>query len=299
MKTSVAFITNDKRRSGLTLLEVLITIFVMAIGLLSVLTLFPLAAKKIMRSIDCDRATLMAANGANASWLLNMRTKGQLPNLFNTMIATRTAAGTDSSLPSDVIHYDPVGANGGANSGNRTPGNMHVAGSEIPLFGAGSGQNRNLLISMDEIQFEPDGSVASFFRRGERYSCSYLFRRTKLNDPDSLETLIIVYVGRPLDFGNQVEFALQPAGGALPLGTVGDDKITVLNPSNPNPDRVLRRGSWIMDTGNWKRFYTVQSVETNTDGSLKLTLDRAIEGNINSCVWIDYMMDWFDRGTGR
>lgn len=295
MKTSGGLNITSDRRSGLTLLEVLITIFVMGIGLLSVLTLFPLAAKKIMRSIDCDRATLMAANGANASWLLNMRERGQVPALFNSMIAKRSMLGGDPTLPSEVIHYDPVAANGGY-SGNRTTGGFWFAGSEIPLT---VGNNRNLLISMDEVQFDPDGSVADGFRRGERYSCSYLFRRGKLSDPDSLETLIIVYVGRPLDFGNQVEFPLQPVGGVLTLGSAGDDKITVLNSSNPNPDRVLQKGSWIMDTGKWKRFYTVQSVETNPDGSLKLTLDRAIEDDINSAIWIDYMMDWFDRGTGR
>ena len=66
--------SSNSLRKGLTLLEVLITIFVMGIGMLAVLTLFPLAAKKISASIDMDRASQMAANAAALADAYNRRT---------------------------------------------------------------------------------------------------------------------------------------------------------------------------------------------------------------------------------
>src|SRR5947209_15103932 len=53
-------------RRGVTLLEVLTAIFIMGIGLLALLTLFPLGALSMARAVRDDRA---AAAGANASAL--------------------------------------------------------------------------------------------------------------------------------------------------------------------------------------------------------------------------------------
>jgi hypothetical protein len=50
------------RRNGITLTEVLVTIFVMAIGLLAVLALFPLAALNMSQAIVDDRVGHCAAN---------------------------------------------------------------------------------------------------------------------------------------------------------------------------------------------------------------------------------------------
>ena len=86
---------NSAPRKGLTLLEVLITIFVMAIGFLSVLTLFPLAARKLARSIDSDRATLMAGNAEAALKLLNYPSiAAQQMDLFCPKILLKTTSTT-------------------------------------------------------------------------------------------------------------------------------------------------------------------------------------------------------------
>lgn len=51
------------RRSGVTLVEVLVAIFVMALGLMALLTLFPLGALRMAQAIKDDRTKYAADNG--------------------------------------------------------------------------------------------------------------------------------------------------------------------------------------------------------------------------------------------
>src|SRR5690348_1094775 len=53
-------------RAGFTLVEALVAIFVLAIGLLALLTLFPLGALTMAQAIRDDRAALASANGLAA-----------------------------------------------------------------------------------------------------------------------------------------------------------------------------------------------------------------------------------------
>lgn len=55
---------NVKRRSGVTLTEVLIAIFVMGIGLMAILSLFPLGASQMAQAIKDQRAAEAAANAS-------------------------------------------------------------------------------------------------------------------------------------------------------------------------------------------------------------------------------------------
>jgi len=98
---------NSAPRKGLTLLEVLITIFVMAIGFLSVLTLFPLAARKLARAIDSDRATLMAGNAAASATILGFRDMAQVA--LNSELAPLPPQDPRRLQPSTVVHLDPAG----------------------------------------------------------------------------------------------------------------------------------------------------------------------------------------------
>lgn len=111
-----------------------------------------------------------------------------------------------------------------------------------------------------------------------------------------METIILVYAGRPFDFGVGMETAL--TGLLVPgANTAGLSEIAFRNLPNQGPggpDRVFHRGSWIMDLGNWKTFYKVVSVDSGTNS---VAIDRPLDKDLNNAVWIDYMIDWFDRGT--
>jgi prepilin-type N-terminal cleavage/methylation domain-containing protein len=281
-------------RKGLTLLEVLITIFVMGIGMLSVLTLFPLAARKIGMSIDMDRATQMAAN-ASALASLPMTVNGptirqKVQQYFDGIESGyRSTNPLDPRLarPSEVMHYDVA-----AKNDNKT---TSLLGTLIPLAGWPY-LNRYQVVSLDEYPFTDSGAPEANSRRSERYSCSYLFRRGRLDDETSMETIILVYAGRPFDFGVGMETNISSvlAANANPAGSM-ELSFTNLPVQGPGgPDRVFHRGSWIMDKDNWKLFYKVVSVDSSTN---KVAIDRALEKDLNNAVWIDYLVDWFDRGT--
>ena len=305
------------RRTGLTLLEVLITIFVMAIGLLSVLTLFPLAARKIVRSIDNDRAALMAANADGSETILGFRSYVQ--NQFNLDAAV---PGANKLGPGNVYHFDPIGQIGLANYIQQTL--MSSCGlNQLNAFVAPRVISRNQLVewfvSQDEIQFQSWGVPEIGFRKGNRYSVSYLYRRNALGDSNSLDTVMLIYTGRPIEFGNSTETLLSLRGtGNYPTG-VSELVIAPPGPGPGGPDRTFGRGSWIMDRSpnsvdgqpRWKKFYQVQSVE-QVGTNLVVQLDRGLEadpgasstsvlnpgsGN-SSLIWIDYLFDWFDRGIG-
>ena len=53
------------RRPGVTLIEVLVAIFVVALGLLALLTLFPLGALSMAQAIKDDRIALMSSNAVS------------------------------------------------------------------------------------------------------------------------------------------------------------------------------------------------------------------------------------------
>lgn len=287
-------------RKGLTLLEVLITIFVMGIGMLSVLTLFPLAARKIGMSIDMDRASQMAANASALASLpiapvnISIRTKAQ--QYFDTIENGYRATNPQHPMlaqPSDVIHYDIAAKNDNKNT--------TLLGSALFPINGWPFLSRFQVVSLDEYPFTDAGFPEQNSRRSERYTASYLFRRSRLDDETSMETVILIYAGRPYDFGVGSETDISSTA-SMPMLTANANlansselSFTNLPIQGPGgPDRVFHRGSWIMDKDNWKTFYKVISVDTATN---KVAIDRPLDKDLNNAVWIDYMIDWFDRGT--
>jgi prepilin-type N-terminal cleavage/methylation domain-containing protein len=62
-----------RHRSGVTLIEVLITIFIMGIGMLALLTLFPVGALSMGRALMQDRATQAATNAEAIAFAQDIR----------------------------------------------------------------------------------------------------------------------------------------------------------------------------------------------------------------------------------
>jgi prepilin-type N-terminal cleavage/methylation domain-containing protein len=300
--------TRSTTRHGLTLLEVLITIFVMAIGLLSVLTLFPLAARKIVRSIDSDRVNLMAANASGCEKVLGIR------QAIQSQMDMELSSGASPLIASNIYHFDPIGFFGSANFiTNLTWGNkFRIIDSSALSPPRSINAVKEWMCSQDEITFEPWGLPEANFRKGNRYSVSFLYRRNTLADKNSLETLMLVYSGRSIEFGNTTEKQLVVNGvdPTDPSTLVVDDPIQ----GPGGPDRFFGRNSWIMDVSDetiggitrprWKKFYQVQNVDGLPGGSLRVTLDKPWESPVvpfsssQKMVWVDYLFDWFDRGIG-
>jgi len=61
------FVINWRSRSGVTLVEVLVAILITGVGLLALLTLFPLGALSMARAVRDDRAAAVAASAVAIS----------------------------------------------------------------------------------------------------------------------------------------------------------------------------------------------------------------------------------------
>src|SRR5579862_7048464 len=102
-----------KTRSGVTLLEVLVSIFIMGIGLLSLLTLFPAGAVKMTQAMKDARC---AEAGNNARCVCFSQNIMHDPNVLPLFYTGGGAVGGPTDLrtlnwngPSWPVFVDPIG----------------------------------------------------------------------------------------------------------------------------------------------------------------------------------------------
>jgi hypothetical protein len=219
-------------RSGTTLIEVLVAIFITAIGLLGLLALFPLGAVNMALAIKNSRCGQAAANAAGVAETLNIRNDplvvGDPGDVFvDDDSGKRPRANPDG--PSYPVYVDPLGLNHGMPHylGLKTPGiprrtvsfvqpPPHASWTSFPA----AVQRFTLL---DDISFVKDGPYAGLasppqgivsshggssaqpgagvVQREGRYSWAYLLRRPRSSDKSVVELTIIVYSSRPTVFG--------------------------------------------------------------------------------------------------
>src|SRR5438874_168919 len=98
-----------RRRTAATLIEVLVAIFVMSVGLLALLTLFPLGALSMAQAIKDDRTAHAAANADAIALARDVRHDPSLlrPTDQFVNVAGLPAANLDG--PSYPIYVDPLG----------------------------------------------------------------------------------------------------------------------------------------------------------------------------------------------
>src|SRR4249920_893142 len=74
---------NMKQRSGLTLVEVLVAIFIMGVGMLAILTLFPLGLMTAGQALQDDRVVQLVGNAAAIANARNVRNDPNVLAAFN------------------------------------------------------------------------------------------------------------------------------------------------------------------------------------------------------------------------
>src|SRR5436305_5645794 len=123
-----------RTRKGATLVEVLVAIFIMGIGLLSLLVLFPLGALTMAEAIQNDRAAHLAANAASVARLKEVRDKYD-PNPDTSVGATYADPDNGNNPgvtdPSNPIYIDPIGFS------------LNTGGSQ-PHIGTSPGKTSNI-----------------------------------------------------------------------------------------------------------------------------------------------------------
>ncbi|MBV9122885.1 MAG: prepilin-type N-terminal cleavage/methylation domain-containing protein, partial [Planctomycetes bacterium] len=235
------------QRSGQTLVEVLVAIFIMSIGLMALLSLFPLGAINMAQSIKDERTAHIAANADAFADFMGIRTDTNVINAFQNPPSPYQQPST--SGPSYPVYVDPAGAQLLVNRvGQNTCINRvtlsFINTSNVPR------QIPRWFSLLDDMAFDENGmadtSSGTILRPGD-YTWAYLLRElqylpTGTTGNPQVDLTVVVYYKR----------APEPTG----TGLAGEDtysatfqagsNVVYLNyGSNPSP--TLRKGSWILD----------------------------------------------------
>ncbi|MFN4259213.1 MAG: hypothetical protein ACK4RK_07930 [Gemmataceae bacterium] len=271
-----------KRRSAVTLTEVLVALFVMALGMVAILTLFPMGALSMAQAIKDDRAGHI---GGNAFAIASMC---DLPN--RTGIAAQFGAlGAQPNGPSCPVYVDPIGSI--IYSGQ-------PLGGVIPRVNAGFTNQRQILelfALQDDLNFGPNGVPRSPVHRTGSFSWAYMLRRPRFHDQQVVDITVVVYSGRSLVL----------RGGLTP----SDETSYSATPGGPRSlnvpglsGRQIPRGTWILDVtrdGGLQYgpvhafFYRV--VGQSANGAV-LDLQTPLRAPCNQILVMDTVVEVFEKG---
>ena len=264
-------------RPGFSLMEVVVALFVMALGVICLFTLFPLGAVQMGRALRDDRAqtTVLQADG-----VVRLLWENQIAEVLNPTDQFYTSlsnpGGTLTAIPATAVPsypvlFDPIGhqARGGSLV-VATPGNwLANTVSGFPRRTSNSGNYNlanNYLASfractlMDDLEFARDpafntgttppgsaaggpetgaGAVDTVLVRGGRYNWAAVVQRPNNNNPKVVDLKVLVFDRRAP--------GIAPATAELRYNvtfTVGSTQVVI-------PDTLdnlgLRTGGWLMD----------------------------------------------------
>jgi Tfp pilus assembly protein PilV len=301
------------RRQGITLLEVLVAIFVLGLGLLALLTLFPLGALTMAQAVKDDRATLTAANGLAALQLWEAHLDAQV-------IAAMTQdpplpAGWPADGPGWAVYVDPLGA-------FALPPPAYLGGTPATCIKRVSVQKLTSLpaglrsqaayswcVLLDDVRFNDQGLPAgaagppsSLIEREGRYSWAALLRRPAQGSSVT-EVSVVVYSGRSPGLNPD----LNPAGETVGSVSPAAEGSTTLTLPFHGAAPAIRAGGWVVDATpepGHGYFYRVVNVTTGPDW-LELELQTPIRGPrvlprpyaVTQVVLLEDVVEVFDKGT--
>ncbi|HLJ94174.1 MAG TPA: hypothetical protein VKU02_13385 [Gemmataceae bacterium] len=306
------------RRSGTTLIEVLVAIFVAALGLLGLLALFPLGAVSMAQAIKDSRCAQAAANAFALAETLNVRNDPQVignPDLFVDQGIVGIANGrptpvlADPNGPSYPVFVDPagwfLGSRGGALPAVGLP-QAKALPRTFTSFANNAASAVRWFTLLDDLDLPKELPVfgESVVRREGRYSWVYLLRRPRSSNRSIVDLTVVVYSGRPNIFG-QGETAYTPV--------VFDPTNPVVRvPWGPGQEKpAVRVGSWILDATKVRTvgttflpdphgyFYRVVNV-TEGNGYVDLELETKPKLGTTEGVLIvlDGVAEVFEKGPG-
>lgn len=287
------------RRSGATLIEVLVAIFVMGIGLLALLTLFPLGALTMAGAIQSDRCAQAGISATDIAAARNLRND---PNVTEAMMGRFQGVQELTQPPADARSYpvfvDPIGYAMAIPPNHKVVAGLQQFRRVYPNFIDPNPNDANpanpanpqhtfpWFMLLDELIFDastgtpppwgtPKQLVAGVVERDPRYSWAYLVNRPRAADPSVVEMAVVVYSGRPLSLTSSLSLSETLYGqynNALPLPEVAYDvpssRIRVRWEFFNNVEPQVRAGNWVLDASTVRNqtrayFYRVAGV---TDG---------------------------------
>jgi prepilin-type N-terminal cleavage/methylation domain-containing protein len=315
-------------RSGFSLSEVLIAIFVLAIGMMGILALFPLGAAQMAQAIKDERSGQLADISEahmrilwRQAWLVPYSTAnptnanvGTLDSEVNMIgrcpeytfdFGNTSAASTGPGQP---IYLDPIGypvqpSKTLAGSGviqrvtlGIAPGSGSVGVSQTSMWAQGAaslGQRIRLFGLIDDLTFQQNGEAAVPVNRADRYNAAFLLQRPKNNVRQEVNLKVVVYQGRSPDIAS-AEVTLPRLSSPL---VPGSDSLSVSTDGTP-----LRLNSWVLVWGTtpvpFADFYRVVGY---TSSQISVSPQIRAHGNVSSytgtAAILTDVIEVFDRGT--
>ncbi len=283
--------TRRPARPGVTLIEVLVTIFIMAIGMLALLVLFPIGALNMGQALKDDRCASAAALADSIATIFDIRHDA------NVMAAYTTPNGVNTAIlgPSNGVLIDPFGVlNGSATVGSST----------LPRVNTQAWGNTNAAVRwctlLDDLTFQADGTPdltqTPWAQRAEAFTWAWLVRQAQAGSSAVVDMSVVVF--RTRDTTLPPRDVTYTATGAVNTNTA---TITYGASGAPN----LRTGAWVLDTsasasGNNAvpgYFYRVVGY-TDYGGTMQLELETNLKQNVTSLTFLDSVAEVFDRGQG-
>ncbi len=290
-----------KIRSGITLVEVLVAIFIMGVGLLAILVLFPIGALNMARAIRDDRA---AHCGAQAEAIANMWDLRHDPAVTAMLDSPPGMAPIPrGDTPSYPVLIDPFGAPFlGSPLGDLggSPGLRRVSPNGIPTPPNGALIGDRWFTFLDDINFTPDGRPEGMpvsVQRYGSYTWTYIARRPQFGNKSLVDLTVLVYKGRPtLTPGDEPTFNTS--------GNAGDSTLTLAITPGSEPD--FRTGGYLLDTslvptasGSTVAAQAYQVTDIVKDsGSWTLRVEPPLRNNVNTVALLESVIAVFEKGTG-
>src|SRR5207302_679219 len=95
------------QRDGVTLIEVLVAIFVMGLGMIALLTLFPLGVLQMAQAIKDDRTAIAAANAASVAKVWNIRVDDNVSQYYKNPVGTFGLPDASAGSSGYPVYVDP------------------------------------------------------------------------------------------------------------------------------------------------------------------------------------------------
>lgn len=299
----------------MTLIEVLVAIFVMGIGLIALLALFPIGVLRMAQAIQDGRTGHIAKNADAIAAARSVRTDSQL-----TFVPPGGFLGTapfdyfkypkgpvwpapyaaDDAGPSFPVFIDPIGY-----QSNTGP----VAGVDwLPRRGLSFVTTSTLatrwFMFLDDIYFNPDATVGAAFEREYRYQWAYMVQRPTTSSTTTVDLKVVVYKNRPALVAGVTE--------RVYAAKVLEQNVVRIDWSAVGTYPQVRSGEWILDA-------TLVPVAGVADKSARCDFHRVVamkdasatevdievqtpfpSGNVNlQIIVMEGVAEVFRRGTGK
>jgi prepilin-type N-terminal cleavage/methylation domain-containing protein len=311
-------------RRGLTLIEVLVAIFILGVGLLAILVLFPLGALNMARALKDDRCGVIAANADAMAQGMRMRSDANVVNAIQMGAVPPPNPGVgplaggaflppDSNGPSYPVFVDPYYVQGGLATLGGPAGQAPWISRVSPTYITTPQLTDAWFSFLDDLSFDTNGEPTNFtvpggpLQRQGTYTWAYCYQRTFTSMPSTQQMTVIVYSGRPVQSPqSEPTMAVVAAAPVKSTGLLlsGNAAQTV----GPPP---LRKGNWLMDlslttnatnnppTGSINgQFYRVMEAVPQGGNTVQVEVyPPLVANNPTTMVLLEYAVEVFARGN--